>query len=418
MQDLLFLAHRMPFPPDKGDKIRSWHMLRHLAKRYRVHLGAFIDAPEDQRHIPILQLLCASTHFEVLNPRIARMQSARGFFQGEALSFPYYRHAGMRRWVENTVRDVDPAVGFAFSSQVAPYLSESGGRGMQRIFDFVDVDSDKWSQYAARKSFPLSWVYEREAKLLAKAEAGLAAAADACLFVSEAEAELFRSRTGLGAGQVFSIGNGVDLEQFDQTASFANPYGSGEQAGLIVFAGAMDYWANVDAAVWFAQEVFPLIQRGNPAAQFVICGANPTSEVKALAGVPGISVTGRVDDIRGYVRYAEVSVAPLRIARGIQNKVLEAMALARPVVCTPQALEGIEAQPGHDICVAESAAAMAAQVSSLLRDREHANRVGQAARCTVERRYGWSAQMAALDVILDRRERDAVVPYFAKGAAA
>lgn len=418
MQDLLFLAHRMPFPPDKGDKIRSWHLLRHLAKRYRVHLGAFIDRPEDRRHVPILQVICASTHFEVLNPRTARMRAARGFFKGEALSFPFYRHAGMRAWVAEIMQNEQPEIGFAFSSQVAPYLTQAGGSDMLRVFDFVDVDSDKWRQYAARQSFPMSWVYRREASLLAAAEARLASEADVTLFVSEPEASLFRARTGLSDERVISIGNGVDLGQFDPANPVANPYGHRNPSGRMVFTGAMDYWANADAVSWFAKEILPLVRQGRPEAEFYICGANPLPEVRALASEPGVVVTGRVEDIRGYVRYADVCVAPLQIARGIQNKILEAMASARPVVCTPQAFEGIDAEPKRDICVAAGAEDFAAQVLALLSDPVRAAQVGQAARKAVERRYAWPAQMAALDHLLDRGAGAGGQSRQARGAAA
>jgi sugar transferase (PEP-CTERM/EpsH1 system associated) len=215
MDDLIFLAHRLPYPPDKGDKIRSWNLLRHLAKTHRIHLGAFIDDPADEQHVPFLQLLCASTHFETLNPKRARLRSARGLFRGEALSFPYYRHAGMHGWVNETIKRVKPSVAFAYSSQIAPYILSGSNPEMARIIDFVDVDSDKWRQYAESKSFPLSWIYDREARLLAEAETQLAWAADASLFVSEAEASLFRQRVGLRADRVMGIGNGVDQHFFN-----------------------------------------------------------------------------------------------------------------------------------------------------------------------------------------------------------
>lgn len=400
MQDLLFLAHRIPFPPDKGDKIRSWHLLRHLAKRYRVHLGAFIDTPEDARHVPILQVLCATTHFAMLDPRRARLRAARGFLSGEALSFPYYRHTGMREWVERTVAAHAPAAGLAFSSQVAPYLIAAARPGMRTVIDFVDVDSDKWAQYAARQRFPWSWVYGREGRLLAAAERELAAQADACLFVSAAEAALFRRRTGLRADKVGFIGNGVDLESFHPDAPVADPYPAGG-GPVLVFTGAMDYWANADAANWFAREILPLVRWEAPDAQFVICGARPTETVLNLAALPGVTVTGRVEDVRGYVRHAAVSVAPLRIARGVQNKVLEAMALGRPVVCTPQVLEGIEAEPGRDLLAAAGAEPFARAVLALLTDPDSAAAMGEAARAAVAARYGWDAQLRGLDAVLE-----------------
>ena len=400
MKDLLFLAHRLPYPPDKGDKIRSWNLLRHLAKRYRIHLGAFIDDPEDHKHAEFLKLICASAHFETLTPRIARLQSARGFFKGEALSFPYYRHSGMSAWVDSVMEQVKPSIAFAFSSQVAPYILSSGPNDMMRVVDFVDVDSDKWRQYAENKPFPSSWIYGREARLLADAERRIAQSVDASILVSEAEADLFRKRVGLCTERVIGIGNGVDTEFFAPETVGSSPY-ENHDGPVIAFAGVMDYWANVDAVQWFAHEIFPEVRRQIPTARFFICGARPTAAVLRLGELDGVQVTGRVDDIRGYVHFADVSVAPLRIARGIQNKVLEAMALRTPVVCTSQALEGIAAIPEAQIAVADSTADLAAEIVDLLSDRSRRRKLGDAGRALVEREYSWPAQLACLSRLLD-----------------
>ncbi len=418
MQDLLFLAHRIPFPPDKGDKIRSWNLLRHLAKRFRIHLGAFIDAPEDLRHAPILEVLCESAHFEVLNPSAARRRSASGFFSGEPLSFPYYRHAGMQSWVDSVCEKIKPEVGFAFSSQVAPYLLSGSvmahAPSMKRVFDFVDVDSAKWEEYAHNARFPMDWVYRREARLLAAAEARLSQSADATLLVTEAEAALLRQRSGLDGTKIFAVGNGVDLGAFTQQAAVPNPYASDPDQKIMIFTGAMDYWANIDAVCWFARDILPLVQRTHPAARFIICGSNPAPAVKALAADPAITVTGRVNDVRGYVRYADVSVAPLRIARGLQNKVLEAMAMAKPVVATAKAFQGIDAQPGRDLLIGADAEGFAAAAVSLLSNRELAAQVGQYARTAVEQTYSWPDQMAGLDHVLAHIQADAPVPQPAR----
>ena len=404
MQDLLFLAHRIPFPPDKGDKIRSWNLLRHLAKRFRIHLGAFIDTPEDLRHAPVLEVLCESAHFEVLNPGAARRRSAKGLLTGEPLSFPYYRHGGMQAWADSICERVKPVAGFAFSSQVAPYLLSGSIRksapAMKRIFDFVDVDSAKWEEYAGGAPFPMDWVYRREARLLAAAEADLVQSADATLLVTEAEAALLRRRSGLESAGIFPIGNGVDLPSDGTLAGLPDPYGGRPDEKAIVFTGAMDYRANVDAVTWFARDVLPLVRQAHPSVRFVICGSNPAPAVRALATDPAIAVTGRVGDVRGYVRHADVSVAPLRIARGLQNKVLEAMALATPVVATPQAFNGIDAVPGRDLLIGADAAELAAATVSLLSDRALAAQVGRSARAAVGRTYAWPDQMASLDLVL------------------
>ncbi|MCA8927756.1 MAG: TIGR03087 family PEP-CTERM/XrtA system glycosyltransferase [Alphaproteobacteria bacterium] len=403
MEPLLFLAHRIPYPPDKGDKIRSWNILRHLAQHYAVHLGTFIDAEEDWQHTGLLEDLCASCHFERLDPTAAKLKSLKGFLSGEALNFPYYESRGLARWVDRILAAERPVLGFGFSGQVAPFLLRESARDLPTIVDFVDVDSDKWAQYARGKSFPMSWVYGREARKLAVAEARIAGAVGASLFVSEAEAALFRQRSGLGEDRVFGVRNGVDLDWFTAEAELPNPYAADHgDAPILTFAGAMDYWANVDAVQWFADAVLPAVLAVHPRAQFVICGARPTAEVQALGARPNVTVTGRVEDIRPYVRHASLSVASLRIARGIQNKVLEAMALARPVVCTPQALEGIEAVPGVELALADGAEAFAATVLDLLATPVRAETMGAEARRRMVEAYGWPAQMAVLDSIIAR----------------
>lgn len=403
MDPLLFLAHRIPYPPDKGDKIRSWNILRHLAENYEIHLGTFIDAPEDREHVGVLEELCASCHFVDLDPTKAKLKSLKGLLTGEALSFPYYESKSLGRWVDKTSKAVNPVLNFGFSGQVAPFLMRPSAAKAPTVIDFVDVDSDKWAQYATGKSFPMSWVYAREAEKLAVAESEIAHAVAASIFVSEAEADLFRRRSRLGKDRVIGIRNGVDLEWFDPSASLPNPYLSDHgDAPILVFAGAMDYWANVDAVKWFADDVLPRILATRGDAQFVICGSKPTAEVQALGERSHITVTGRVEDIRPYVASATISIASLRIARGIQNKVLEAMALARPVVCTPQALEGIDAVPGADLALADTADAFADAVLDLIATPARAHVMGEQARERMVEAYGWPAQMAALDRILDR----------------
>jgi glycosyltransferase involved in cell wall biosynthesis len=162
----------------------------------------------------------------------------------------------------------------------------------------------------------------------------------------------------------------------------------------------MDYKPNVDAATWFAAEVWPRVRAEMPQAAFAIVGSSPTAEVQGLGGREGIVVTGRVPQVQPWLAAAAVAVAPLRIARGIQNKVLEAMAMARPVVASSAALEGISATPGEHLLVADAAEDMAGAVLGLLRDPERARALGASARARVTSHYDWGTNLRALDAML------------------
>ncbi len=392
MDELLFLAHRIPYPPDKGDKIRSYHLLKHLARRYRIHVGAFVDDPEDWRHADALRSMCASAHLVGIHPNWAKLRALTGLLTGEALTLAYYRHPGMAAWVRQRLEaGVRRVVGY--SSAMARFVLDA--QGVRRVMDYVDMDSDKWRQYADTRPWPLSWLYRREAARLLAWERRVAAAFDYGFFVSAPEAADFRRAAPEIAGRIGWYGNGVDADYFSPERTYGNPYPAGTEA--LVFTGAMDYWPNVDAVTWFAREVFPAIRRARPAVAFYVVGSRPAAEVQALARLPGIAVTGRVPDVRPYLAHAAAAVAPLRIARGVQNKVLEAMAMARTVVVTPQALEGIRALPGEEVLLADGVAGFTQATLTAMQRPD----LGAAARRRVLQDYAWEACLARVDALID-----------------
>jgi len=403
MQELLFLAHRIPYPPNKGDKIRSWNILKYLAGQYRVHLGCFIDDPEDERHRPVLEEICESCFFARLDPRLARLRSLTGLLSGAPLTLPYFSNRRLADWAAGLMRARDIGHVFTFSSSMAQYATGPEAAAACRVVDYVDVDSDKWRQYAAAKSWPANWIYGRESRTLLQFERRVATESDACLFVSEAEASLFRDLAPESSDKIRALNNGVDFDYFDPSIGLEPPFDS--DADTLVFTGAMDYWANVDAVVWFAREIFPAIRAQRPAAEFWIVGARPAQQVTALASLGGVHVTGSVPDVRPYVKHARVVVAPLRLARGVQNKVLEAMAMARPVVASPEALEGIDADIGRDVLSAGSIPEFVDTVCGLL-GRADANAIGENARRRVVEGYGWPANLSVLKTILEHRPVD------------
>ena len=395
MANLLFLVHRMPYPPNKGDKVRSFHLLQHLAQRHRVFVGTFIDDPDDEVHLPKLRQMCAGLHAARLHPGRARLASLRGLLTGEALTLPYYRGAALQRWVDDTVQAerIDAAV--VFSSAMAQYVQ--GRPGLPMWLDFVDVDSAKWAAYAPQHRWPMSWLYRREGRLLLSFERSMAALARRSYFATDNEAALFKQLAPECAGSVAAMNNGVDAVYFAPAADRPSPYAAGEMP--IVFTGAMDYWPNIDAVTWFAREVLPRLRQARPALRFHIVGRSPTPAVRALAG-DAVVVSGTVPDVRPYLQHAAVVVAPLRLARGIQNKILEAMAMARPVVAASTCVQAITARPGTEIVAAAEATDYALAVESLLAAPELAARIGTAGRQRVLASYAWSAHMAVLDAHL------------------
>jgi polysaccharide biosynthesis protein PslH len=286
---------------------------------------------------------------------------------------------------------------FVFSGQMAQYVpADFGGR---LIMDFVDVDSAKFESYADEGPKNLGggfmrWVHEREGKKLAEFEAEIANRADTSLFVSEAEAALFRARSR--AENVSALGNGIDTAFYDPAAKIKKLHPAFPDP-LIVFTGQMDYRPNIEAVADFAHNAFPAIRAAHPETTFAIVGRNPTQAVVDLSMLPGVMVTGAVDDVRTWLNGADVVVAPLRIARGIQNKVLEAMAMAKPVVASRAAAEGIDAADGLHFMVAKDVVEEARIISDLLADTKKRLALGQAAREHVVAHYGWDQQLAALD---------------------
>ncbi len=398
MKELLFLAHRIPYPPNKGDKIRSFNILKHLARNYRVHLGAFIDDPRDWQHVATLRAICGETCFVGLNPRWARLLSLRAFARGEPITLAYYRHRRLQAWVDALLARGAIERVLVFSSSMAQYVENASGAGLRRVLDFVDMDSDKWRQYAPARLWPLSWVYAREAARLFAYERRCASRFEASVFVSQAEARFFCEHAPETAARVSTVENGVDTDYFLPARDYANPYGPQER--VLVFTGAMDYWANVDAVTWFAQEVHPRIRATVPSARFYIVGAHPTAAVQALAARDGVHVTGAVDDVRPYLAHAHAAVAPLRIARGIQNKVLEAMAMGRAVIASPQAADGLRLSVELQSMVCRDAEAMATRAVSLLNCGD-SEEVGARAREWVVRHYRWSENLRRIERLLE-----------------
>ncbi|MBF0309510.1 MAG: TIGR03087 family PEP-CTERM/XrtA system glycosyltransferase [Magnetococcales bacterium] len=399
MKELLLLAHRLPFPPNKGDKIRSYHLWRFLSERYRVHLGAFVDREEDRVFIPEVEKMCNGASFlPWLDGRQAKWRSLQGLLTGQALTLPYYRHEAMQKWVNDLLVERELAGVVIYSSAMARFVPHNSG-SLRLLVDFVDCDSLKWRQYSTTRWGLMRWIYAREGEQLLDWEKRVAGRADASFFVSPAEAALFRNQAPGIAERIGFWENGVDAERFDPALNYPDPYGPGGK--MLVFTGAMDYWPNVQGVVWFAREVWPRILRQEPETRWAIAGGRPTPDVQRLANLPGVRVTGAMADSRPYIAHATVAVAPLFIAQGVQNKVLEAMALAKPVVTTPKAMEGIRHCPEAARWITEDPERMAGMVVTLLRDADLCRQSGKAGRTCILRDYRWEVNLERLLAALE-----------------
>jgi polysaccharide biosynthesis protein PslH len=372
MGEILFLAHRLPYPPDRGDRIRSWHVLKALAKLAPVHVCALIDDEADRAHVEMVDRVAASVTV-VHRGKSKLFAMAEAVITGGSASVAAFVDKNLMAEVHARLPSVDTV--YAFSSQMAAYVPASFDG--QFVMDFVDMDSAKFAA--------MGFAGRQEAKRLLAWEVATARRADVSLFVSAAEAELFTGATGLPA-QV--MGNGIDLDHFAPDATL--PVDT--QQPLIVFTGQMDYAPNVEAVTRFAQDTLLKIQSAITDVTFAIVGRAPTAAVRALAR-PSVIVTGEVPDTRPWLAAAAVVVAPLRIARGVQNKILEAMAMGKACVVSSSAAQGIDAVDGRDLVVADDPA-MA--VIALLNDPARVAAVGNAARARMAASYSWDAQLAPL----------------------
>ncbi len=396
---ILFLVHRIPYPPNKGDKIRSFNILKMLSQHYRVYLATFVDEPEDQIYVNELSNWCEGAIALNQNKTIAKLKGLSGFLTNQAISIPYYSNRKLKKWIKNTIEAESIERCLVFSGVMAQFLNENTSLLRSTVIDFVDVDSDKWHQYAENKSGVKRWFYRRESRLLSKFEHEYSLKSAFSTFVSEDEANVFiNSISSPPKQKVKGIRNGVDTDFFDAKNSYSSSVEIKKKS--VVFTGAMDYWANIDAVIWFSKKVWPVVLEKLPDATFYIVGSRPSVEVCNLTGKNNTVVTGRVEDVRPFIANANLSVAPLRIARGIQNKVLEALSMSRPIVLTSMAAEGISHESTDGYWIEDDAKEMANKVLNVLKNEsisefpEH--------RAFVQSEFSWDSEMRKLADLIEQ----------------
>jgi polysaccharide biosynthesis protein PslH len=389
---ILYLCHRIPYPPDKGDKIRAFHQVRSLARRHEVDLFTLADDARDLAHEPVLREYCREIRIVRLNPRRARFRSLPYFLTKQPLTVPFFYSPELRAEVSKAAvsRSYDRVL--VYSSAMAQYVDFQ--RDIPVVTDLVDVDSDKWLQYAKFSRWPWAAVYRREGRALREYEKEICNKSTCVVVTTDREASLVREIAR--DTRVWVIPNGVDTGYFQPA-----PQSSGSPVPTIGFTGDMSYFPNAQAVCYLAREVLPLVRERVPETRFLIVGRNPSPDVRRLAAIEGVEVTGFVPDVRDYFARMQVAVAPFSIAAGIQNKILEAMASAIPVVATARAAQGLAPRVAGAVEIAHGAETMAAAIVDLLRQPALAREKGMEGRRRVEAEYRWEESLARLEQLLE-----------------
>ena len=376
--DILFLSHCVPNPPDKGEKIRAYHELLHLAGKHRVHLACLARNVREMRDAEALKGRCASVEAELFHPRLALAKAALRFAAGACLTTSFYRSEALARRVAALAATTRFDAVVVYSAAMASYVP----RGIPALLDLVDVDSEKWLAYARMRRG--GFVYGMEGRRLRKLEGAFAEDAACCLLATGNELEVFRRFSADTRARAME--NGVDFDYFDAARTPDEPSLAGRR--FVVFVGAMKYYPNADAALWFAEHALPELQRRVPGMEFLIVGRGPTAAVRALASKPGIQVTGAVPDVRPYLKASAAVVAPLRIARGVQNKVLEALAMGKTVLASRAVCQTLEPVP-RGLIECGSANDYAAGMAHLAAD-------AAGIRAGAQQRFCWNRNMETL----------------------
>jgi sugar transferase (PEP-CTERM/EpsH1 system associated) len=389
---VLFVCHRVPFPPKRGGKIRPFNIIRHLTGRgHGVTVASLARSQAEIEESRGLKDHCERTLVDVVPDYVAWPRMVARLPTLAPSSFGYFYSSLLARRLKSELANTRYDLVFVHCSSVAPYVEHV--QGPTKILDYGDIDSQKWREYAEHRSLPVSAGYWLEAVKLERRELTLSRNFDLCTCTTRAELESLR---GLGVSTPSDwFPNGVDSE-------FFAPDGTAYDPETICFVGRMDYFPNQQAVTNFIRDVFPLLRQRSERIQLLIVGADPPESIRKLGQIPGVTVTGSVPDVRPYVRRSAITVAPLQIARGTQNKILESMAMGVPVVCSRQAAGGVDIVAGEHALVASTPSEWVDAIVGLMSSREQREQISNAARARVLSHHSWTASMNRLDSLIER----------------
>src|SRR6202048_2384478 len=386
---IFFVWRRGAFPPGRGGQITTFHEIRHLSAKHEVHIFCLGDGRRDLDNVPGLSDCAQSVTAVPLHGWVSKLRALGALFAGRPLSVAAFAEPELHAAIKRKFIELKPDLVMVYSCNVAQFADHFPQ--VPRIMQSAKLASSRWGQSARRSPIPSRWIYSIEQRRFLAYERRIARSFSHALVCTSVEQRDFERL--IPGVPVSLVGNGVDLDYF-------RPLVDAKRPGSIVFTGVMDYFPNIDAVVWFCDEVLPLVHAQMPEASFVICGSRPVRAVRRLAKRRGVSVTGRVPDTRPYLDRAEVFVAPLRMARGIQNKLLEAMAMGLPCVASTTAASGTVVAAGAGILTADEPREFAGHVLHLLREEKFRLDMARKARAAAEANYRWDVTMTLLDQVL------------------
>ena len=384
---ILFVCHRFPYPPNEGGKIRAFNMIAHMQQHHEVTVASLVESKFEQKDIEGIKPYCHDYIAQKMHKPLAWLLAILCLVTSIPSSMGYFYSWKLGRKIKHLLRTQHYDLIVVHCSSVAHFVSSA--TDTPKVLDFCDMDSQKWLVYAKHKPFPLSFAYWLEGVKLQRAEKKLAMKFDSSSVATAFELETLDS---FHSGQTsFCFPNGVDTE-------FFSPSRDEYQPKSICFIGKMNYYPNEKCMLEFCENVFPLLRKNYPDMVLTIIGSNPTEKILALNNIEGVDVTGRVDDVRPYVQQSALSVVPLEIARGTQNKILESMSMGVPVVCSAVAARGIDAIPEEHVFVAESAEEYVRQIGRIIDDKSERKRLSEAGRHRMLSHHSWSIAMERMDM--------------------
>ncbi len=397
MKKAFFIAHRLPFPPNKGDKLRAYHILSCVCQFFETYLFCHLDDKRDLKEISRLNFPLKDIFYRFRPARLRKLFCLKALPSG-SLTVAYFYEKSLQKKYDYLLKSVNPSLIFCSCAPAAEYVFRGPPSQAALFLDFMDVDSEKWQAFAQKTPWPYKFIYALEAQRLRAYERQIVQKFHQVFFVSVQEAAIFKAKVS-PSPKIQVLENGVDLSFFNPSYMSSLP----KTGPTVVFTGAMDYWPNIEGVLWFTKNCWPSIKKTCREATFYIVGKDPPPEIKKLSHrKTGIIVTGFVKDTRDYLALADVCIAPLLVARGVQNKILEAAAMGKPVVATPQAAEGISLVPEKEILIEDKASPFAEKIIKLLQRPQLAQKIGGQARQRMEKEYSWEKKLAVLKQILSQ----------------